>query len=495
MPRLLSIARAAKLVGVPRGTLQKQIFNGEIESFEGQIKLSDLERLYPQTDLEDNTIIEHIEEIIEQALKRARGEKLRELLTPDLGTLAARVSALSKELDNTRQREDYYIELLATLKDKITTQLNTNDKNFCTDLRAWLEQALQEPVIARKSSALFTKDTLLKVVAAQVHLMPSGHEYFIEGNNSILESGLSAGLALNYGCSNGNCGKCKARLISGEVRKIKDYDYLFSEAEKNQNYILTCCNTALTDVVLEADEAGSEHDIPEQQITARVKKITPLDDNLVLLHLKTPRTNRLRFLAGQNATLEINNKDIPGESFAIASCPCDDMNIQFHIKRDNKSALVSHIFDNLGNHDNIDITGPTGHFVLKEDSDNPLLFIAFNEGFAAIKSLIEHAMTLDTAEYIHLFWIVTDNNTHYLQNQCRAWTDALDNFRYTPLKIKDSSSEELLNDRLEQITQVYHRLSEHDIYVDGSKPFIEKATRFLENNGVSETQIITRLSN
>ncbi|MEJ2143018.1 MAG: 2Fe-2S iron-sulfur cluster-binding protein [Gammaproteobacteria bacterium] len=492
MARLLSIARAAKLVGVPRGTLQKQIFNGEIESFEGQIKFSDLERLYPQTELEDNTIIEHIEEIIELALKRARGEKLRALLTPDLGTLAARVSALSKELDITRQRESYYIELLSTLKDKINTQLNTNDKNFCTDLRDWLEEALKEPVIVEKSSALFTKDTLLKVVAAQVHLMPSGHEYFIEGNNSILESGLSAGLALNYGCSNGNCGKCKARLISGDVKKIKPYDYNFSETEKSQNYILTCCHTALTDVVLEAEEAGSEHDIPEQQITARVKKITPLDENLMLLHLKTPRTNRLRFLAGQNAMLKISDSDVPEESFAIASCPCDDMNIQFHVKRNNESALVTHIFNQLSNSDNIDITGPTGHFVLKENSDNPVLFIAFNEGFAAIKSLIEHAMTLDNAEFIHLFWIVTGDNTHYLQNQCRAWTDALDNFRYTPLKIRDSENEELLNDRLEQISSAYRRLSELDIYIDGTESLIDKTARFLQNAGANEAQIVTR---
>lgn len=491
MARLLSISRASKLVGVPRGVLQKRIFNGEIESFEGQVRISDLEKLYPQTELEDNTVIEHIEEIIEQALHRARGEKLRALLTPDLGTLAARVSALSKELDNTRQREDYYVDLLSSLKSKIDTQLSVNDENFCTDLRDWLEDSLNKPIISEKSSPLFTKDTLLKVVAAQVHLMPSGHEYFIEGNNSILESGLSAGLAMNYGCSNGNCGKCKAKLISGDIKNIKPHDYTFSEAEKNQNHILTCCNTALTDVVIEADEAGSEYDIPLQNISAKVKKVSQLDNNLLLLHLKTPRTNRLRFLAGQNAVLRVDGIESE-ENFAIASCPCDDMNIQFHIKRDENSKLVSHMFDNLANNDSIEIEGPTGHFVLKENSVRPVLFIAFNEGFAPIKSLIEHAMTLDNAEYIHLFWMVTDNNTHYMHNQCRAWTDALDNFRYTPLTIKSGENEELLKDRFEQVTQTYPKLSEFDIYIDGDESLINKTTQFLKGVGINETQIITR---
>ena len=322
--------------------------------------------------------------------------------------------------------------------------------------------------------------------------MPTGHEYFIEGSNSILESGLSAGLALNYGCSNGNCGKCKARLISGDVKKIKQHDYTLSEAEKTQNYILTCSNTALTDIVLEANEAGNENDIPMQNITAKVKKIAPLDDSLMLLHLKTPRTNRLRFLAGQSATIKINGGE---ESFPIASCPCDDMNIQFHIKRNDKSLLVSHIFEKLTSNDNVDIEGPIGHYLSRDESDNSILFIAFDEGFATIKSLIEHAMTLDNAEFIHLFWIATNGKTHYLHNQCRAWTDALDNFRYTPLKMKNASDVELLQDRLEQITQTYPKLTEIDIYIDGDDSLVSQTKEFLQDAGANENNIVTRLEN
>ena len=492
MARLLSISRAARLVGVSRGVLQKQISNDELRSFEGQIKISDLERLYPQAELEDNSIIEHIEDIVEQALKRARGEKLRALLAPDLGTLAARVSSLSKELNNIQQRENDYLQILTTLRDKINKQLEHNQADFIQDLRNWLEAALNEPIIAAKSSPLLTKDTLLKMVAAQVHLMPTGHEYFIEGNNSILESGLSAGLALNYGCSNGNCGKCKAKLISGEVKKIKQHDYVIPETEKNQGYLLTCCHTALTDVVLQADEAGSENDIPLQNITAKVKKSDMLADDLLLLHLKTPRTNRLRFLAGQNVALKIegiNDEDI--NSFPIASCPCDDMNIQFHIKRDPESALVTHLFDNLQATDNITVEGPSGNFVLKEDSTRPVLFLAFNEGFSPVKSLIEHAMTLETAEFIHLFWIVSDKNKHYMHNVCRAWTDALDDFRYTPLKIDTQNNKVLLQDRFEQVTQTYPNLDDFDIYIAGTEQLANQAVQFLKNAGVNEEMITT----
>ena len=43
-------------------------------------------------------------------------------------------------------------------------------------------------------------------------------------------------------------------------------------------------------------------------------------------------------------------------------------------------------------------------------------------------------MALDVAEKIYLFWIADSEATNYLNNLCRAWNDALDNFEYVPLK-------------------------------------------------------------
>lgn len=323
--------------------------------------------------------------------------------------------------------------------------------------------------------------------------MPSGHEYFIDGNNSILDSGLSAGLALNYGCSNGNCGKCKAKLISGEVEKIRDYDYAFSESEKNQDYILTCCYTALTDVVLKAEEASSSADIPLQHISTRVKKVQALDDDLELLHLKTPRTNRLRFMAGQNATIHFN--DSQEINLPIASCPCDDMNIQFHVPHSNNKD-IKRLLDHLKTNSTVDIEGPNGNFVLKEDSDNPVIFVAYNDGFSAIKSLIEHAMTLETAEFIHLYWIVSEPHKHYMHNLCRSWTDALDNFRYTPLKIGGDDNHDLHTDRLQQITDTYAKLGDNfDIYINGPAQLTRFTQEFFINAGADKSSIVINTAN
>ena len=59
----------------------------------------------------------------------------------------------------------------------------------------------------------------------KVLLYPSYHTFLVNGADTVLEAGLRAGLAMNYGCSSGNCGLCKARVVAGQVEKIHHQDY------------------------------------------------------------------------------------------------------------------------------------------------------------------------------------------------------------------------------------------------------------------------------
>jgi len=266
---------------------------------------------------------------------------------------------------------------------------------------------------------------------SQIKFLPGGRTIPCEGNSTLLEAGLRAGLALGYGCSNGNCGECAARVVSGEVRKIRHHDYVISAEKKLNGEVLMCCNTAVGDVVLEALEAHGSGEIPRQQITARVRNIEIVNDDVALLHLKTPRAHRLRFLAGQQVRLEFDN--VPPALYPIGSCPCDDMNLHFHLPRIPGDAFSEHIFTSLGKGEQVDITGPEGDFVLDENSDRPLVFIAWRTGFAPIRSLIEHAMALEFDGSMQLVWMALGKQDRYQDNLCRSWQDAFDNFRYLPV--------------------------------------------------------------
>ena len=129
---------------------------------------------------------------------------------------------------------------------------------------------------------------------------------------------------------------------------------------------------------------------------------------------------------------------------------------------------------------------PVGSDVLNETSNNALVFIAEGIGFAAIKGLIEHAMALDVAEKIFLFWIADREAANYLNNLCRAWNDALDNFEYIPLKAIPGED---LGD------EILHRLkpddaASFDYYLCCGEKTRTGVQRFTEAGDVPQSQIL-----
>jgi len=302
-----------------------------------------------------------------------------------------------------------------------------------------------------------------------IKILPGGRTLPCDGNSTLLEAGLRAGLALGYGCSNGNCGECMARVVSGEVLKVRHHDFVISEEKRNSGHVLMCCNSAATDVVLEAPEAHGSNEIQRQEISARVRNIEIVNGDVALLHLKTPRTKRLRFLAGQQVQLEAAGIG-PGV-YPIGSCPCDDMNLHFQLPRVPGTAFSEHVFTRLGKGDQVDITGPDGNFVLDETSERPLVFLAWHTGFAPVRSLIEHAMALEFPGSIQLVWMALDKRDRYQDNLCRSWQDAFDNFRYLPLDADPRDGSISTAGILKLLNIDPADVDNHSFYVAGDRAF------------------------
>lgn len=479
MPQLLTLSRAARLVGVTRGALQKKIKAGELATFEGMVAAPDLQRVFPETRLEDHAALERYALIKDTAYAR----RIRERILPDPEVLAARLTQISRDLARAKGLVDQYRALFERLEGRFKT---LNDVAVAADLRDWLHRELEQGLQrAGETQPLVVEDHVLRIMTAHIRLLPSQHEFFVEGNDTVLEAALRSGLALNYGCSSGNCGLCKAKVLSGQVKKTRPHDYVLTESEKLAGQVLLCCHTAVTDLVVEATEAHGARDIPLQTIQTRVKSVEPMAGDMRLLHLQTPRTNRLRFLAGQHVTLRV--ADGVEAELPIASCPCDDRNLQFHVRRTPGDRFAEHVFHKLKNLDNLTVTGPKGEFALHEGSTRSLIFLACDTSFAPIKSLIEHAMSLESAETIHLYWIACREQEHYMQNLCRAWADALDNFQYTPLDVH--GDETRLAHELKRVVEDHPNLAEFDVYTAGSMALTGAAQKVLVPAGLPAEQL------
>lgn len=317
-------------------------------------------------------------------------------------------------------------------------------------------------------------------MSVRIRIEPSGREFEAARGETILEAALRAGANVPYNCNNGSCGQCAARLLSGEPGKQLPHDYTFKQHEKDQGLFLMCSTTPGSDMIIETFTIGDAESIPHQEIDTKVYKVDTVADNIRILQLRTPRSQTLRFLAGQYVTLQTDGLQ---RNKSIASCPCNGMYLQFHVRYAEHDPFARYIFDEISSRSVVHVSGPKGRFTLDEDSRRPLIFIANDTGIAPIKSLIEHCIALETNQSMHLYWLVRNRSEHYLANYCRSWQDALDNFLYTPVFMDELGTQQTPEENIrlvaEQIVTDYPNLEQHDIYMNGPADIYSPMTEIL----------------
>ena len=115
MPQLLTLSRAARLVGISRGALQSRIKSGELAAFEGLVSAEDLLRAYPEASLEDNSAFERFAQIKDSAFAR----RVRERVLPSPEVLLARLTETSRQLAQAQAGLDYYRSIVEHLQAKL----------------------------------------------------------------------------------------------------------------------------------------------------------------------------------------------------------------------------------------------------------------------------------------------------------------------------------------------------------------------------------------
>lgn len=330
----------------------------------------------------------------------------------------------------------------------------------------------------------------------QVQLKSGEYSFSAEAHESILNAAIRVGVPLDYGCSNGNCGLCKARVIHGETKLLRNHDFVIREAEKFQGYALMCSIACQSDVVIDAEVAEDVTAIPVQDLRVKVRKIDQIGDELAIVTTQVSRAERLRFLAGQY--MKVCDDQGCSHDYAIASCPCDEKRLEFHVRKLRDDAFSNMVFASLNIGDWLDIHGPYGDFVIHEARDNPLVMIAFDTGFATIKSLLEHVTAQDSERVIFLYWLACGDEGLYLDNLCRSWDDALDQMSYLPIRLSRRANEiidsqyegmSMIEEKLSQSLHHVDSLKDADIYTVAPEPVAKLVRQLLIHRGFQSQQI------
>ncbi len=315
-----------------------------------------------------------------------------------------------------------------------------------------------------------------------VRTTPGNHSFQTEAGETLLEAALRHNIGLPYGCRNGQCGSCVVTLDSGEVSYPGDK----TEALQGRaaNACLTCQAVPTTDCVLGVTEIESVAEVEVRTLPCRVVEKEQLNHDVIRLYVKLPEDQRLQFFAGQYLNFIL--RDGRKRAFSIANAPHDDALIELHIRHVPDGEFTDYVFDSMKDKTVLRIQAPLGTFVLREESNRPMLFMGGGTGFAPIKGMIEHALHNGIERPMHLYWGARSQQDLYLPDLPEQWAKEHKNLSYTPvLSEPDAGWTGRTGFVHETVIEDHADMSGFDAYLSGPPIMVEAGRKAFEAHGLT----------
>ena len=321
----------------------------------------------------------------------------------------------------------------------------------------------------------------------KIVLQPSGHEFDIEAEETILDAALRHGYAFSYGCRAGACGACKGKVVSGKFHYEDDEDPIsLSSQEKKTGMCVFCQAYPDSDMELEVKEITSSKQIEVKTLPTRVAKMEKLAPDVIRLLLKLPMVERMQFFAGQY--VDILLKDGRRRSFSIANAPHNDEFLELHVRKIEGGAFTSHVFENMNEKDLLRVEGPLGTFCLNEESTKPIIFIAGGTGFAPIKGMLEHAFAEKLQRPMTFYWGARNVVSLYLAELPAQWAKQHSHFKFVPV-LSEPGVDDNWQGKVGLVHDVvikdFQSLAEHEVYASGPPAMINAIREDFAEKGMS----------
>jgi CDP-4-dehydro-6-deoxyglucose reductase len=326
-----------------------------------------------------------------------------------------------------------------------------------------------------------------------VTLVPADRQFTVEQGETILDAALRQHILLPYGCRNGACGACKARILEGEIEPAAEHLTGLTASERNSGWCLCCQALPRSDLKIESREIDKSVDQEIRTLPARVARMERLSHDVMALHLQLPRSERLQFLAGQY--IDVLMRDGKRRSFSLANAPHDDEFLELHIRYYEGAVFAGHVFNTMREKDLLRIRGPYGNFYLREPSTRPILCVAGGTGFAPVKAIVEHALHVDVKRPLFLYWGVRSHRDLYMPTLPVEWVRRRPDWRYVPVYSQPLEADhvdagtERVGMVHEAILQDFDDLSGFEVYAGGPPVMVHAVADACEARGLSAEHI------
>lgn len=325
---------------------------------------------------------------------------------------------------------------------------------------------------------------------AQITVLPSGKQFEASPSQTLLEAAIMAGVNLPYGCKNGACGSCKAKVLQGQVTHGDYQASALSDADLATGHALLCCAYAQGDVTVECREVSGIAGIKPRILPVRVQLLEKLTDDVMVLHLKLPSTEKLQFLAGQY--IEFLLKDGQRRAFSLANAPHDDSTLQLHLRLVTGGQFTEYVFNELQEKAIMRIEAPFGSFYLREDSQKPIILMVGGTGFAPAKAMIEHMLQYNINRELVLYRGGRTEQDLYMNTLCEKWAEMMPNISYVPVVATPDAGWQGRTGLVHQaVLDDFADLSAYQVYVCGAPGMVDIAHKTFVAQGLPSEEFFS----
>jgi len=330
-------------------------------------------------------------------------------------------------------------------------------------------------------------------MGTKVTILPAGDEIAVDADTPVLAAALAAGLNLPHSCRGGNCGACRARVLSGEFHYPHGRPLGISDAEIASGMALLCQARALSDMRVEIRTVSLAAEARIKRLPCRIARTERLSHDVIGAYLRLPAAEDFKFQAGQYIDILLSGGR--RRSFSIASAP--DLPepsqtpslLELHIRHVPGGAFTEPLFSQAADGKLLTIEGPLGQFVYRESSA-PMLLIGGGTGFAPLKSIIDHVVRGDLGRQMTLFWGCRAEPDLYAEAWIRAIAQRVAHFRHVPVLSEGSPAWTGARGFVhEEVLRQMADLSAYDIYASGPPAMVNAVRREFGARGADPARI------
>ena len=195
-------------------------------------------------------------------------------------------------------------------------------------------------------------------MAFTVTFTRSGRTFECDEHETVLDAATRNGIMIPYGCRNGACGSCRARLRAGQIDYGDVQPTGLDAGQTARGDVLLCQARAASAIEVDVEEFDASRLSPVRTLPVRVSGLERVAHDVMRLTLQLPTTERLQFLAGQY--VEVLLRDGRRRAFSLANSPVVEGPLELHIRRVPDGSFSGHVFEGMRERALLRVHGPLG---------------------------------------------------------------------------------------------------------------------------------------